>query len=286
MLPNVRLMIAAMFAAVLMLICGFGMFASFRVSHAPLERVASASSLHLFTAQDAPPPLTVTAAAPFNHRFEIVGPGSRSVSALAYAAPEPVEQPAMKFVAPAVDTPEQNATQPATEPTSPAPESVDVPTQQVPSSEAAPETKPEETLAAATSSGPPADQPTIALVEPSIAAAPEPAQPPAPTEEAAVSFAPPAVEPVRTMPDLTTNAAQKTEKKVKHARTHRFRKPPAVAEASIFATQTTFQTAAGWWAPQEPPKAPAKIPRSKIIAKIPADATYGTGGPFVSVPKQ
>jgi len=193
----------------------------------------------------------------------------------------------MKILVPAVDAPEQNAAQPAPKPASPAPESADVPTQQPQSPEAASETKPDETLAAATPSGPPADQPTIALVEPSIAApAPEPAQPHAPTEEAAVSFAPPAVEPVRTMPDLATNAAEKTEKKAKHARTHRFRKPPAVADASAFGTQTTFQTAAGWWAPQEPQKAPAKIPRSKIIAKIPADATFGTGGPFISVPKQ
>ena len=48
MLPDIRLMIAATFAAVLILVFGFGMFATFRVSHAPLERVASAGPLHLF----------------------------------------------------------------------------------------------------------------------------------------------------------------------------------------------------------------------------------------------
>ena len=117
MLPNVRLMIATMFAAVLMLIFGFGMFATFRVNHAPLERAASASTLHLFTAQDAAPVLSVTAAAPFNNRFETVGPGSGSVAALAYAAPEPAEQPEAEVVASAADHLEPNAAQPAPEPT-------------------------------------------------------------------------------------------------------------------------------------------------------------------------
>ena len=208
MLPNVRLMIATMFAAVLMLIFGFGMFATFRVNHAPLERAASASTLHLFTAQDAAPVLSVTAAAPFNNRFETVGPGSGSVAALAYAAPEPAEQPEAEVVASAADHPEPNAAQPAPEPTSPAVESADIPAQQAELSEAALETKPDEALAASTQSVAPTDPPTVALIEPPVAApAPEPAQPPAHTEEADVSLAPPTVEPVRTSPDLTTNAA-------------------------------------------------------------------------------
>ena len=91
-MPNIRLMIAATIAVVLMLICGFGMFATFRVSHAPLERVASAASLHLVTTDAATPVMTVTAAAPFNNRFDVGEPGSVSVAALAYAAPEPAER--------------------------------------------------------------------------------------------------------------------------------------------------------------------------------------------------
>jgi hypothetical protein len=283
MLPNVGLMIAATFAAVLMLIFGFGMFATFRVSHAPLERVASASPLHLFTAQDTAP-LPITAAAPFGNRFETVRSESRSVAALAYVAADPAEQPEMKVTAAAADHPEQTAAQPTPEPATAVPESADVPTslQQATSSEAAPETKPDETLAAATPSGPPPDPLIVALVEPLMiaAAAPEPAPPAAQTEAPNIAFASPTVEPVTGLPDVATNAAEKTGKKPKHARTHRLRKPRAVAEAA------TFQTGLGWWTPQEPQKAPAKIPRSKIIAKIPADTTAGIGGPFVSAPQQ
>ena len=45
MFPNVRLMIAATWASVVVLICGFGMFAAFRVSHEPLVRLPAVSAL-------------------------------------------------------------------------------------------------------------------------------------------------------------------------------------------------------------------------------------------------
>ena len=293
MLPNVRLMIAATFAAVLMLIFGFGMFATFRVSHAPLERAASASPLRVFTAHNTAPRL-VTAAAPFNNRFETAGPGSRSVAALAYAAPEQAEQPEMKVAAPAAEHPDQTATQGTPEPATPTRESADVlqSSQQVESAEAGPETKPDETPAAGTPSAASAGPQTIALAEPSIAApVPEPAQPSPLTEEPeVVALAAPTMEPAPALPDLATNAAETAEKKTKHAhagaRTHRIRKQRAVAEASAFGTQTTFQTGLGWWTPQEPQKASAKILRSKITVKAPEDTTSGIGGPFVSAPKQ
>jgi hypothetical protein len=293
MLPNVRLMIAATFAAVLMLIFGFGMFATFRVSHAPLERVASALPLHLFTAQDTAP-LVVTAAAPFNNRLETVGPGTRSVAALAYAAPDPAEQPELKVVAPATENPEQTAAQPTPEPAIPMPENADVPSssQRAASSEAVAETKPGETLAAVTPSAPSADPQTITLAEPLIAAPPpEPAQPFAQAEDPeVVALAALTIEPPPALPDIATSAAEKAEKKAKHAhaaaRTHRIHKPRVVAEASAFGTQTTFQTGLGWWTPQEPQKAAAKIPRPKIAAKTPEGTTSSTGGPFVSAPKQ
>ena len=44
MFPNVRLMIAAVFASVVVLTCGFGVFAAFRVSHEPLGRVQPAGA--------------------------------------------------------------------------------------------------------------------------------------------------------------------------------------------------------------------------------------------------
>jgi hypothetical protein len=48
MFPNVRLMIAAMLASVVALVCGFGLFAVFRVSHEPFARAhAATASLRL-----------------------------------------------------------------------------------------------------------------------------------------------------------------------------------------------------------------------------------------------
>jgi hypothetical protein len=42
MLPNVRLLIAAMLASILVLMCGFGVFAAFRVSHEPIAHLPAA----------------------------------------------------------------------------------------------------------------------------------------------------------------------------------------------------------------------------------------------------
>src|SRR5215831_11773787 len=42
MLPNVRLLIAAMLASILVLMCGFGVFAAFRVSHEPIAYLPAA----------------------------------------------------------------------------------------------------------------------------------------------------------------------------------------------------------------------------------------------------
>jgi hypothetical protein len=282
MLPNIRLMIAATFAAVLMLIFGFGMFASFRVSHAPFERVAAAGALHPFAAHAATPPLMVSAEAPFNNRFESGEPGSGSVAALAYAAPEPDEQPETNIAAPAADDHQQNATEPTPEPpsTPDAPVSADVQAsaQQAALSETASETKPDQTPAAATPSVPSAEPATITLVEPPISVPmSEPAQAPEPD----VASVAPATESAPTPPDLTTMTAQK---KAKHphtaTRTHVTHKARVVANAVNIETRTTFQTAPEW--PQlDPPNALAKITHTSTTPK---DMLYGTGGPFISAP--
>ena len=266
MLPNVRLMIVATFAAILILIFGFGMFASFRVSHAPFERVASAGPLHLFAAHAATPPLRVSAAAPFNNRFEIGEPASGSVAAMAYAAPEPAEQPETKIAAPAADDHQQNAAEPAPEPpsTPDAPAVADVPasTQQAALSEAAPETKPDETPAAALPQVPSAEATTIASSSRQLP---------------------------RRCPDrcwrqsLTSRRSLRQQSPRRHSRTsplkaaekkdqaspRRRPNPPHPQTAHCRrnvepqTTQTTFQTAPAW--PQrEPQKASAKIRPAKI----------------------
>ena len=272
MLPNIRLMIAATFAAVLMLICGFSMFATFRVSHAPLERVASAASLHLVTTDATTPAMTVTAAAPFNNRFDVGGPGSGSVAALAYAAPDPAEPAETNVTAPAADDREPIAAEPASG-------DGQASSQQAAIAEAEPETKPDETPAAAAPLTPPADS-TIAPTAPAIAEPmPEPA---AQTREPEVASAPATAEPALALPDLTTQApnkavrAGKTEKKAKRAhaaaRTHRIHKARAVARASGFEAQTTFQTGL-WWTQPEPQRVPAKIRHAKITSTTPASTT-------------
>jgi len=75
MLPNVRLVIAAMFATVVVLICGFGMFAAFRVSHEPLVRLPTATaSLQLAAANTAKLSLAFAPGEPTGRRVAIAPP--------------------------------------------------------------------------------------------------------------------------------------------------------------------------------------------------------------------
>ncbi len=77
MFPNVRLMIAAIFASVVVLICGFGMFAVFRVGHEPLVRLPPATApLQLIAHGAATPSQVVAAGEPFDRRFQISEPQS------------------------------------------------------------------------------------------------------------------------------------------------------------------------------------------------------------------
>lgn len=62
MFPNVRLMIGALFASVVALTCGFGIFAAFRVNHEPLSRLpANTVALQLVANEVAGPPEAWTA---------------------------------------------------------------------------------------------------------------------------------------------------------------------------------------------------------------------------------
>ena len=81
MLPNVRLLIAAMLASVLVLICGFGVFAAFRVNRDPIAHLPVAA-----------PPLQLVAK-------------SRAGPSAVLVAGETVDQHA-HFDIPSVSTPE------------------------------------------------------------------------------------------------------------------------------------------------------------------------------------
>ena len=197
-------------------------------------------------------------------------PGSGSVAALAYAAPDPAEPAETDVTAPAADDREPIAAEPASG-------DGQASSQQAATAEAEPETKP--TPAAAAPLTPPTDS-TIALAAPAIAEpTPEPA---AQTREPEVASAPATAEPAMALPDLTTQApnkavrAGKTEKKAKRAhaaaQTHRIHKARAVARASGFEAQTTFQTGL-WWTQPEPQRVPAKIRHAKITSTTPASTT-------------
>jgi hypothetical protein len=63
MFPNVRLLIAAVIATVVVLSCGFGMLAAFRVNHEPFARLPSgAAPLQLLASISPWPPIIVVAA--------------------------------------------------------------------------------------------------------------------------------------------------------------------------------------------------------------------------------
>lgn len=68
MFPNIRLLIGAVFASVVALSCGFGIFAAFRVNHEPLSRLpADTAALQLVTSEAAGP--HPAWGAPFGSRF-------------------------------------------------------------------------------------------------------------------------------------------------------------------------------------------------------------------------
>jgi hypothetical protein len=75
MFPNVRLMIVAMFASIVAIGCGLGMFAAFRVNHEPLARLQSGSPpLQLVFGNGAPAAISDAAMAPFGVRFQLNAP--------------------------------------------------------------------------------------------------------------------------------------------------------------------------------------------------------------------
>src|ERR1700692_1413358 len=89
MFPNVRLMIAAMVASVVVLSCGFAMFAAFRVNHEPLSRLATgATPLQLAAGNPMPPAAMPTAAESFGSRFPL-NQAENAGAAAAASPPQP-----------------------------------------------------------------------------------------------------------------------------------------------------------------------------------------------------
>jgi hypothetical protein len=174
MFPNVRLMIAAMLASVVALVCGFGMFAVFRVSHEPFARSpAATASLRLVADNAAYSYAGLASGVPFDRRLQVAAEPSAAATT---DMPEATgEHEAETETAP--------ATASAPEPTSAAPEQASAetgeateqpsaavtPASDVPANEAAnvaslsqPEATPEPTIPGAGEGAPSADKMAVA----------------------------------------------------------------------------------------------------------------------------
>src|ERR1700734_1806344 len=177
MFPNVRLMIAAVVASVVALICGFALFAAFRVNHEPLSRPATGPApLQLAAGNPIPSVGPPAPADSFGNRFPLNDGGA--VGASAQATPQQpdhdnsVEPPSAVAIT-TTTVPEAESAEPA----QPAPVA------QAPAAE--PDAKPDEV--AATPSEPPPPTPS----EPPPAATENTAtQPPAEPAASAEPVAP------------------------------------------------------------------------------------------------
>src|ERR1700722_18209864 len=78
MFPNVRLLIAAVLASVVALSCGFALFATFRVNHEPLSRLATGAAPLQLAAGNPTPGIAMPAPA---DRFGPRSPPSQADSA-------------------------------------------------------------------------------------------------------------------------------------------------------------------------------------------------------------
>jgi hypothetical protein len=207
MFPNVRLLIAAVVASIVALSCGFALFATFRVNHEPLSRLATgAATLQLAAGNPIPSAAPPASAESFGNRFP---PNQGDVTGASTEAtpPQPehddsVEPPSTSTAATAPDTN-------AAEPEQPAPEQ--------PAVAQAPEPKQDE-AAVTPIELPPASEPSpapsdTAAAQPPVEQAP-PAEQAAPTEQANQE----------TKPDTaTTAAAEPPPAEVHHKPAHRHR---------------------------------------------------------------
>ncbi len=237
MFPNFRLLVAATLASIVVLICGLGMFATFRVSHAPLLRpvVATASPQSLADTM-ASSPLAFAPAEPFHRRFEI-GATGRSDAVAAFtrflARRENVESPPAASPA----APEPGAIAAKEQPTAiempkDAPAAVTRPAD-MPAAKAAPIATDAAVASLPTATAPPPEAATPPAVAPAAAVEPAPAQPAEPTpvqaaavpptesEQQAVAVKPAAI----TVPDSVARESEPTSSQ-RRARTRRCQVTP------------------------------------------------------------
>lgn len=318
MFPNFRLMIATVFASVLALICGFGVFATLHVRHEPFVRLPPAiPPLQLLA--DNSVTLSVSAAEPFGHLFQSgEREGGGGLAALPYSAIQPTAA-ATKAVLPAADDHDSPASErePVTLPADagdaavPAQQAAvggtaqdrkpDEAAQATKPDEAAPVTKPDaaaperqpDPAAAETANAQAAPAaPTVASGGPAAAEPPsEEAQPAEQTTKSETEAASSTIEPAPATPETDTALEKNTERPRVAAKAHITRRVRVGAIASkqhgkrnSTLSVTTFVTAPQSWSEQGRRQA-ATTERSRTTA-TPSGSSTAMGGPFVSAPNE
>ena len=125
MFPNVRLMIVAMFASVVALSCGFGVFAAFRINHEPLARLPAAATSLRFAARtvELPPAVVIAAVDSVDRHPVSIESGADSVVADSHALKidpgQAGQPPAVAAVAPqaGIAEPQSHAHEPESQAT-------------------------------------------------------------------------------------------------------------------------------------------------------------------------
>ncbi len=314
MFPNVRLVIAATVASVVALICGFGLFAAFRVSHEPLVRLPPAvAPIQLVADNAARLSTTVAAAEPFDRRFQISAAPNihENVSSPARGPDlhDDVEfTPGGPLVAPAAGAPaapdartasvepEDAAAPPALQPAEAPAAAEDSATNPAPMSE--PPVPPPETGSATASND--ADRalpaPTTVLAEAEQETKASVA--PGPSIEPAAAPGIAAIEPERDWRRFSTDPLQPTANESTNKKTKRIRTALRPRRVGVIARAETFPAvadqSAAFGQSYTVPRAQTQFVARPAVrirpAKIAAGRSKATnsaiGGPFVSAPSR
>ena len=253
MFPDVRLLIAAVVASVVALSCGFAIFATFRVNHEPLSRLATGAA-PLQLAAGNPSAATPAATESFGVRFpasQADGAGASAEAARSQPDHEDQVAPPSAVAGTAATAPETGAPepeQPAAVAQAPATESE---AKQDEASVTPPETPP------APSSEPPPATTDTAATEPAAEQA-APAAPTAPTEQASQET------------DQETNKATNPETKPDTA-------PTAVEPPPVETHKAAHRHRLA---------AKAQRARQARTTVLPGGQPSGIGGPFVPLPNR
>lgn len=274
MLPNVRLMIAAMLASMAVLICGFGMFAAFQVSHEPLVRLPSASAPQQRSADSLAAPMAYAAPEPFARRFQI-GEASNAVEAVEALARKIDHRASIQSASPPAEptaaevnttTAAVEAPRDATRPPVPQSSGKDREEVAAPAADdhAAAAAAPDAAATASTA----APAPTVAMIEPSAEQPSRPEQPKSETEAAPANVTKSPTEAKK----IDTPAVKEPRRAAKTHRRHRV--PAALAESQTF-SDPTFQQA-------QTQARRTRVRHAKNAVPKPPEPGSAIGGPLVS----